>query len=654
MFANVLIANRGEIACRIIRTARALGLRSLAIYAPTDRGALFTRMADEAHPIGPGDNAYLDGEQIVALASRLGAQCLHPGYGFLSENPDFAERCATAGVTFIGPSASAMRALGLKSAAKALMAAAGVAVVPGYFGEDQTAALLKAKAAEIGYPVLIKAIAGGGGRGMRRVDGAQDFDAQLASAKREAEGAFGDGRVLLEKYLAKSRHIEIQVFGDSFGNAIHLGERDCSLQRRRQKVIEESPAPGLPAAMRASIGAAAVRAARAAGYVSAGTVEFIADVTDGYREDRFYFMEMNVRLQVEHPVTEMTTGLDLVAWQFQIAAGDRLPLLQNELRLRGCAIEARLYAEDPGAGFLPSPGRIVALRLPASEDVRIDSGVEAGDEVSPAYDSMIAKIIVRAAERPQALARMRAALAACMVIGPKTNLSFLNALCSARQVEDGLADTQFIDENLERLAAAPSLPSPKALLAGARVLYDRTRLANAAVGQLDPWSLADSFELAGPRRGGFEVALERRRIAIATLDEKAGTTFIYENAQLEPGEAAPPDVAIYESPAAVFLFVNGQQFNLSVADFETGRGPTAQSANRVEAPMPGRVLAVLVKPGDRVEQGAPLAILEAMKMEHSLQAPNAGRIGEILVAAGAQVSLGELLMRIEPEGHPQT
>ena len=400
MFANVLIANRGEIACRVIRTARRLGMRTIALATPADRGALHTRLADEAHEIGAGAEGYLDGEAIVALAKRVGAECVHPGYGFLSENADFAELCGEAGLVFVGPSPAAMRALGLKHAAKALMAKLGVPVAPGYYGDNQSPKFLKEKAYEIGYPVLIKAVAGGGGRGMRRVDAHVEFEAALEAAAREAVGAFGDPRVLIEKYVAAARHIEVQVFGDRHGNVVHLFERDCSLQRRRQKVVEESPAPGLPEATRAAMCEAAVAAARAVGYAGAGTVEFLVDPARGLGPDSFYFLEMNARLQVEHPVTEAITGLDLVEWQFRVAAGEKLPLEQAEIRRNGAAIEARLNAEDPETGFLPSPGRILALRLDPGPSLRVDAGVEADDEVTPFYDSLIAKLIVHGRRSP--------------------------------------------------------------------------------------------------------------------------------------------------------------------------------------------------------------------------------------------------------------
>jgi 3-methylcrotonyl-CoA carboxylase alpha subunit len=433
VFASILIANRGEIACRIIKTARRLGLRTIAVYSQADRDALHVRLADEAYDIGPAPAAqsYLDGARILEVARLSGAQCLHPGYGFLSERAEFAEACAAEGVVFVGPPASAIRAMGLKDEAKRLMQKAGVPVVPGYHGSRQEPAFLREKAYEIGYPVAIKAVAGGGGKGLRRVDTHAEFEAALESAQREAISAFGNGQVLIEKYIAAPRHIEMQIFADHFGHAVHLFERDCSLQRRHQKVIEEAPAPGMSEALRRRMGEAAVAAATTVGYVGAGTVEFIVDSRQGLRADGFYFLEMNTRLQVEHPVTEMITGLDLVEWQLRIAAGEPLALQQADIAADGAALEARLYAEDPNHGFLPSTGRIVRLTLPKGEGVRVDSGVVEGDEVSPYYDPMLAKIIVHGPDRAAALDRLTAALDATVVLGPQTNIAFLAALSRA-------------------------------------------------------------------------------------------------------------------------------------------------------------------------------------------------------------------------------
>src|SRR5580698_6692662 len=451
MLRSVLIANRGEIACRIARTAKKRGMRTIAVYSAADAAALHVRCCDDAYAIGPAPprESYLSIERIIAAARKAGAECIHPGYGFLSENADFVEACDQAGIAFVGPPATAIRAMGLKDHAKAVMEKAGVPVVPGYYGERQDAKFLKEKAYEVGYPVLIKPAAGGGGRGLRRVEKHAEFEAALESAIREAQSAFGSSRVLLEKYVAAPRHIEIQVFADKHGNVIHLGERDCSLQRRHQKVIEEAPAPGMTPELRAQMGAAAVEAARAVGYVGAGTVEFIADGTRGLRADAFWFIEMNTRLQVEHPVTEAVTGLDLVEWQFRVAAGETLPLQQPQVRINGHAVEARVYAEDPESGFLPSTGRIVAMELPA--DIRIDSGVEAGGEVTPYYDAMIAKLIAHAPTREAALDRLAAALDRTVIAGPRSNVAFLAALTRASEFRRGKVDTGFIDRNLAAL-----------------------------------------------------------------------------------------------------------------------------------------------------------------------------------------------------------
>src|SRR5215468_6718946 len=510
MFSSVLIANRGEIAVRIARTAARLGMRTIAVYSEADADSLHTRLCDEAVLIGPAAPAesYLAIDKLIDAARRTGAQCVHPGYGFLSENAQFADACAKASVAFVGPPASAMRAMALKDHAKSLMERANVPVVPGYHGGQQTAAFLKRKAYEIGYPVLIKAVAGGGGRGMRRIDKHAEFEEGLAAAQREAMAAFGDARVLIEKYVEAPRHIEVQVFADHKGNAIHLHERDCSLQRRHQKVIEEAPAPGMTAALRAEIGAAAVAAARAVGYVGAGTVEFIADGSAGLRSGGFWFMEMNTRLQVEHPVTEAITGLDLVEWQFRIAAGEPLPMRQTEVPLAGHAVEARVYAEDPDRDFLPSPGRIVALELPAAEGIRVDTGVEPGDAVPPDYDPMIAKIIAQAPTREEALARLAAALRDVVVAGPRVNTSFLTALAEHPEFRAGRFDTGFIDRHLAELLHTDPDDDALAIAHAVAFLLDHERRRIAGVESAreslrtawrDPWSADDGFAL-GPAR----------------------------------------------------------------------------------------------------------------------------------------------------------
>ena len=474
MFSSVLIANRGEIAVRVARTAKRLGLRTIAVYSAADAQALHTQVCDEAHLIGPAaaTESYLSGAAIINVARQAQAECIHPGYGFLAENAAFAEDCARAGIVFVGPPPEAIRAMGLKDRAKALMAQAGVAVLPGFHGARQDPSFLKQKAYEIGYPVLIKPVAGGGGKGMHRVDRHADFDDALERAQREGQAAFGDARVLIEKFVTSPRHIEFQIFADQAGTVIHLNERDCSLQRRHQKVIEETPAPGMTQELRKTMGEAAIAAARCVGYVGAGTVEFIADVSKGLSPDAFWFLEMNTRLQVEHPVTEAVTGLDLVEWQFRIAAGEPLPLRQEQVTLRGHALEARLYAEDPERGFLPSTGKLLAFDPPSGEGIRVDAGVAAGNEVTPYYDPMIAKIIASAPTRTDALERLAQALDETRVIGPRTNALFLAALLRTRGFRTGKFDTGFIEANLATLVP-PHEPDLAAAAAGLARLIER-------------------------------------------------------------------------------------------------------------------------------------------------------------------------------------
>src|SRR3984957_3675711 len=648
MFANVLIANRGEIACRIIRTAREMGMRSIAMHTPADRGALFTRLADEAHEIGEGADGYLDQAAIVELAQKVGAECLHPGYGFLSENSDFAERCAKAGVVFVGPPPEAMRTMGLKSSAKALMQRAGVPVVPGYHGDNQNPKFLREKAYEIGYPVLIKAIAGGGGRGMRRVDAHVEFDAALESAMREAEAAFGDGRVLIEKYIASPRHIELQVFADAHGDCVHLYERDCSAQRRHQKVVEECPAPGLPEETRAAMAKAATEAAQAAGYVGAGTVEFIADPSRGLKPDDFFFLEMNTRLQVEHPVTEAVTGLDLVEWQFRVAAGEPLPLKQSEIACAGAAIEARVYAEDPEHNFLPSAGLIHAMNFKGEAGVRVDTGFEAGDGVTPYYDPMIAKVIVHGATRAEALAGLLSALDDAVIIGPKTNLAFLRGLMRSREFAAGTIDTGFIDANLGRVGAQPHPANRKAVHAAARLLLDRRDETKASrLDPFDPWRVADSFELVGSRRLGLDI----------TVDGVPMRVHLIEGANVDPvekneGAMDADEVTLHEANGGAYAFAGGRQAFVELVDpFAKAEAGAEEGDAAIRAPMNGRLVAIAVEDGDTVEAGQRLAVVEAMKMEHALVAPFAGVGRDLTANVGDQVEMGERIMRVEAAGH---
>jgi 3-methylcrotonyl-CoA carboxylase alpha subunit len=645
MFSSVLIANRGEIACRIARTAGRLGLRTIAIYSEADAGALHVRVCDEAHPIGPAPAAesYLVAARIVEVARKSGAQCIHPGYGFLSENAEFAEACADAGIAFVGPPASAIRAMGLKGSAKALMEQAGVPVVAGYHGDQQAPAFLKQKAGEIGYPVLIKAVAGGGGKGMRRVERPAEFDGALQGAQREATSSFGDPRVLIEKYVTAPRHVELQVFADMHGHVIHLNERDCSLQRRHQKVIEETPAPGMSAELRATMGEAAVKAARAVGYVSAGTVEFIADGSAGLRADRFWFMEMNTRLQVEHPVTEAVTGLDLVEWQFRVAAGEKLPLAQGQVPLRGHAVEARLYAEDPSRGFLPSTGTLVALQF--GEGVRVDTGVEQGSAITPYYDPMIAKLIGHASSREAALDTLAGALERTFVAGPRSNLALLSALCRSPEFRAGQFDTGFIDRNIAKFGGGTRDPAAAASGA-ARLLADNVtrigrNLDRPPAEPQSPWDATDGFQLSGVRTIALPILVDGEPMRADVTYGPAGPSVAVD------GVPAALDVIAIEAADAAYVLRRGRQTVVRTAEFGASDTEHAAGDGQIKAPMHGKVLALLVRNGDRVEKGQRLAVVEAMKMEHALVAPRPGRVSGLTVAAGSQVAEGARLMTIE-------
>ncbi|NNM71925.1 acetyl/propionyl/methylcrotonyl-CoA carboxylase subunit alpha [Enterovirga aerilata] len=653
MFSSVLIANRGEIACRIIRTARRMGLRTIAVHSEADRNALFVEMADEAHEIGPPPprESYLQVDRIIAAAKSSGAEAIHPGYGFLSERAEFAEACAAAGIVFVGPPASAIKAMGLKDAAKALVAQAGVPVVPGYHGSRQDPEFLRQKAYEIGYPVLIKAVAGGGGKGMRRVDKQLEFEAALESAQREAANAFGDPRVLVEKYILSPRHIEVQVFADAHGNVVHLFERDCSLQRRHQKVIEEAPAPGMTAEMRDAMGRAAVEAARSVGYVGAGTVEFIADARQGLRPDRFFFMEMNTRLQVEHPVTEAVTGLDLVELQLRVAAGETLPFGQDDLSLDGHAVEARLYAEDPERSFLPSTGRLWALSFPEAPGIRIDTGVRAGDEVTPFYDPMIAKVIAHGPDRGTALDRLSAALGRTIVAGPKTNTAFLRALCDAPGFRSGAFDTGFIDRNLDALGAVERGPDEKAVALGALRLIqeelDDLAASHASRSEHgSPWDASDGFQLVGERRQAFPILVDgaRTEVTLAWPKGELAVTAGGATARARDAEAG----VFARTPDGVVVLADGRQTLVQRYDPFAVDLEHLDSGDSITAPMHGKLVAVFVAPGDQVEKGQRLAIVEAMKMEHALVSPRAGEVAEVLAEAGAQVAEGARLIVLAP------
>jgi 3-methylcrotonyl-CoA carboxylase alpha subunit len=655
MLNSVLIANRGEIACRIARTAKRLGMRTIAVYSTADVDALHVRVCDEAHWIGeaPPRDSYLSIDRLIEAANSSAAQCIHPGYGFLSENADFAEACARAGIVFVGPPAAAIRTMGLKDSAKALMEKAGVPIVPGYHGERQDTKFLKEKAYEIGYPVLIKPAAGGGGRGMRLVDKHADFAPALEGAIRESQSAFGSGRVLIERFIPSPRHIEVQVFADRYGNTIHLGERDCSLQRRHQKVIEEAPAPGMTTDLRAQIGAAAVEAAKAVGYSGAGTVEFVADGTSELRADGFWFIEMNTRLQVEHPVTEAVTGLDLVEWQFRVAAGEKLPLGQSEVRLGGHAIEARLYAEDPERGFLPSTGKIVALELP--DDIRVDSGVEKGGEVTPFYDAMIAKLIAHAQTREAALDRLAAALDRTLIAGVRTNVGFLANLCRAEAFRQGKVDTAFIDRNLAALGAVPQPRDNAAAALGFTYLLNAAMVRQAASPDddaeeaLSPWAARDGFQLGGLRTLALPIVVDGENAEAIVTYGKDGASATVEGADAADNARA---FAVPGDLEAAFVLRHGRQIRVAIRDFSAAGGPASVGDGVIRAPMHGRVLELLASAGDKVAAGQRLAVIEAMKMEHTLRAPFAGIVQQVPVGIGAQVVEGAQIMLIEAEKEP--
>ena len=639
MFSKLLVANRGEIAVRVMRTAKRMGVSTVAIYSDADANAAHVAAADAAVRIGPAlvAESYLKIDAIIAAAKQTGAQAIHPGYGFLSEKAEFAEACTKVGIVFVGASADAIRAMGLKDRAKALMAKAGVPVVPGYLGDDQPPEHLKKEAGRIGYPVLIKAVAGGGGKGMRKVESAGEFVAALEGAKREAKAAFGDDRVLIEKYVSRPRHIEVQVFGDSHGEVVYLFERDCSLQRRHQKVIEEAPAPGMSAAMRKQMGEAAVKAAKAVNYTSAGTVEFIADASDGLKADRFWFMEMNTRLQVEHPVTEAITGLDLVEWQLRVAAGEKLPKKQSELKIHGHAIEARLYAEDPFKGFLPSIGRLVHLRLPEGEGIRVDSGVREGDEVSICYDPMIAKVIAHDNTREGAAARLAHAMSRIEVAGVQTNAGFLARALSHPAFIAGDIDTGFIERHRDELIAGHT-PSP-AILARATlfVAEDRGRAAHSH----DPWNVRDGFRLSGTAKEIVEFMVDGKKSAVDLLHGQDGLRALIGGKPVEPAHAT----AISMPNGDVALMQDGETYILPLHDPFAGTDTAGTASDRVVTPMPGKIVQVLVKPGERVKSRQPLAVLEAMKMEHTLTAPADALIATVDVSPDEQVAEGAVVVR---------
>jgi 3-methylcrotonyl-CoA carboxylase alpha subunit len=665
MFNKILIANRGEIACRVAATARKLGIRTVAVYSDADANAKHVMACDEAVHIGPPapKESYLRSERIIAAAKATGAQAVHPGYGFLSENEDFAQACADAGLVFIGPPPSAIKAMGLKAESKQLMEKAGVPLVPGYHGSDQSPQLLKREADRIGYPVLIKASAGGGGKGMRVVNAAAEFDAALASCKREAINSFGDDAVLIERYVTRPRHIEIQVFGDTHGTVLYLFERDCSVQRRHQKVLEEAPAPGMSEARRREMGEAAVAAAKAVGYVGAGTVEFIAEPTAS-GDLRFYFMEMNTRLQVEHPVTEAITGLDLVEWQLRVACGEPLPLKQSDLRIHGHAIEARICAENPDANFLPATGRLDVYRTPASAsfergEVRLDAGVREGDAISPFYDSMIAKLIVWGADREQALARLDAALAQTHIVGLHTNVAFLRRVVKSKAFSQADLDTALIERERPALFNAPPLAAE---VAAAGVIAHALATESALEGR-DPWSRRDGWRMHGAAVRRFDLDM-RGEHHVAKLERSHhGALVLHLGEQQWPlvigsRGGAVHDVTLGGSRHVLTVYAVGERISIFspggsavVDEFDpiAHAADGASEGGRLTAPMPGKVIAFLAKAGDAVKQGQPLAVMEAMKMEHTITAPRDGKVAELLYAVGDQVGEGGELLRLDAQ-----
>jgi 3-methylcrotonyl-CoA carboxylase alpha subunit len=648
MLTKLLIANRGEIALRIARTADRLGVKTVAVVSEADRGAPVTRYAAEVVEIGPGPAAesYLRGDRIIAAAKATGAEAIHPGYGFLAENADFADAVRKAGLVFVGPSPEAMRRMGGKAEAKAIAAAAGVPVVPGYAGDKQDARTLAREAKRIGYPVLIKAVAGGGGRGMRLVEREADLAPALEGARREAEASFGDGRVLLEKLIANPRHIEVQVFGDRHGNVVHLYERDCSLQRRHQKVIEEAPAPGMPPELRARMCEAAVACARAVDYEGAGTVEFLVEGGPLAVDSAWFFIEMNTRLQVEHPVTEAITGLDLVEWQLEVAAGAPLPLGQHEIAMSGHAIEARLCAEDPASGFLPSTGPIVRFDPPSGEGIRVDSGVEQGSVISPYYDSMIAKLIVHRPDRSAAIARLSQALEETVVAGPKTNAAFLHALLAHRAFASGEMDIGLIGREIAALA--PAGFDAKAVGFGVMHMlwhaHDDAELARGrAPGEpYSPWSAQDAFQIGEPRRQRFTVLVDGRPAQVDVVWGASGPSVT-----VTGDHPAPPwprrSIGVVGEGNPLYVLHDMRQTELAWPTYEAEAADAAGDGSAVRAPIVGRVARIFVKAGQTVAKGDRIAVVEAMKMEHVLHAPRDGAVKSVAVEEGEQVVQGAVV-----------
>ncbi|MCJ8322891.1 MAG: acetyl/propionyl/methylcrotonyl-CoA carboxylase subunit alpha [Rhizobiales bacterium] len=640
MINSILIANRGEIACRVIRTAKQMGVRTIAIYSAVDANALHVKMADEAHLIGaaPVNESYLKADEIIALALKVGAQAIHPGYGFLSENAEFSQKCADAGVKFIGPSAHAIKSMGLKDAAKLLMQQADVPIVPGYIGDNQQPEYLAEQAIKIGYPVMIKAVAGGGGKGMRRVDEKSQFLDALGAAKREAMAAFGNDIVLIEKFILNPRHIEIQIFGDQFGNFVYLFERDCSLQRRHQKVVEEAPAPGMTPDMRQAMGEAAIRAAKAVDYEGAGTVEFIVDGSAGLKPDGFWFMEMNTRLQVEHPVTEAITGQDLVEWQIRVASGETLPKNQAELSINGHAVEVRVYAEDAEHDFLPSIGEIIAFDVPQTDGIRLDTGVKAGDEISRHYDPMMAKIICHAPNRKAALSKLSKTLRATVIAGVKVNIGFLRDLLEDTEFIAETFDTGFIERFFDKPRDEPDLTAVSAMAAvmltekiiNAKNINSKTHQA---------WDRADAFDMAQGNNG-------RKSIMDVMINNQPHQgEYIIDAAGVRPGVTSETALNIIHGNAHDYIVDQGKGYQIDARIYDDGG--QSEAGGQVTSPMPGCLFKLNVALGDEVVAGDVLAIVEAMKMEHNLVAEISGTVTNLAVSLGEQVSEGQLILRIE-------
>jgi len=671
MFKSILVANRGEIACRIMRTAKNMGLRTIAVYSTADEHALHVQVADEAYLIGEAEAAssYLDGDRILQVAHDAGAKCIHPGYGFLSENAQFADACKQAGIAFVGPQSTAITAMGLKDKAKALMEQVGVPVVPGIHGSDQSAEELVREAEKISYPILIKAVAGGGGKGMRKVERPEDFSSELAACQREAKNAFGDDVVLLEKFIENPRHIEIQIFGDTHGNYVHLFERDCSLQRRHQKVVEEAPAPGMTQALRKRMGHAAIEAARAVNYHGAGTVEFIVPSLQQLNDETpFYFMEMNTRLQVEHPVTEYITGVDLVEWQLRVAAGETLPLQQNDLSIDGHSIEVRLYAEDPANGFLPSPGKIHGLCWPeiSNDDLRIDTGVATGGEVSRFYDPMIAKLITRADSRDGAIERMVQALKQTAVLGIKTNAGFLTDLITHKDFGRGCVDTGFIDAHMAALPSLTRTTRIEAIAIVAQLAWGKSDCSSEDFSNdiYSPFGQANAWQLGCARTTTIDVEIDGFRTTARVgwpMDDAyevliAGDKFLISDLDIQnPFRASanvdekPVNLSVAAESDTVLVYVEGHHLGLRAHDFLTQDDVAGSGGVIIRAPMTGKLQRLFATPGDIVAQGDRLAVLEAMKMEHPLVAGISGIVAEVRANEGQQVSDGDIIIVLEAE-----